>query len=358
MHSLNALRFFSLPLILCLAFVSPQLFAASELNSTSSTSSASSSPATGAPEGGGGGGGGHGKAKSGTMLGGILIAVGTIGLGISTVMCYNSASLCWKIPLDLLAIAGGIMAMNQNSKSADETAPKGINLGGITAGGLNSGIPNIPDGVPNVNIAEKCREAPSTCTCNDTACSQPQLTLPPKEELEKLIRSGTMPDGTSLEDALAKLNENYDKARDGVGKFNQLSTAGAFDPAGGGLASTGDDSGDSSENGNTDAAGVGLGSASGKRSGGDDLDEDDFKTEPMIDALAKQRGEQGKVLLMGMNAINKNGKALTIFERLTRALRGKNNRDLILAKNEWIRKKALKNKKNSVKLNLNALQKK
>jgi hypothetical protein len=348
----------------CFLILPNNLFAASELNSTSSTSSASSSTATGVPEGGaGGGGGGHGKAKSGTMLGGVLIAVGTVGLGISIAGCSSCVGMCgwcYKIPLDVLAIAGGIMAMNQNSKAASDTAPKGINFGGITAGGLNSGIPNIPDGVPNVNIAEKCREAPSTCSCNDAACSQPQLTLPPKEELEKLIRNGPIPDGSSLEDALAKLNENYDKAREGVGKFNQLSSAGAFDPAGSGLAGLGDGdgSGDSSENGNSDSTGLGAGSSGKRSSSSDDSYDDDFKTEPMIDALAKQRGEQGKVLLMGMNAIDKKGKALSIFERLTRALRGKNDRDLVLAKNEWIRKKALKNKKNSVKLNMNALQKK
>jgi hypothetical protein len=51
-----------------------------------------------------------------------------------------------------------------------------------------------------------------------------------------------------------------------------------------------------------------------------------------------------------MRINSKNDKILTIFERLTRALRGKNDRDLVLAKNEWIRKKALKNKKISVKL--------
>ena len=359
MPSSKNLRFFSLPLILFLTFKSPQLFAASELNSTTSKASSSSSAASGVPEGGGSGA--HEKAKSGTVLGGVLVAVGTVNLGISIAKCSSCVGMCfwcYKIPLDAASIVAGALAMSQNSKAASDTAPKGINFGGITAGGLNSGMPTIPNDVPNVNIAEKCRESPTTCTCNDAACSQPQLTLPPKEELEKLIRSGATPDGTSLEDALAKLNENYDKARDGVGKFNQLSAGGAFDPAGGGLVSTGDDSGDSSENGNTDAAGVGLGSASGKRSGGDDSDDDDFKTEPMIDALAKQRGEQSKVLLMGMNAIDKNGKALTIFERLTRALRGKNERDLVLAKNEWIRKKALKNKKNSVKLNVNVLQKK
>jgi hypothetical protein len=202
------------------------------------------------------------------------------------------------------------------------------------------------NGLPKFDI-EKCK--PPVCNCNDAACSQPQINLPPKQELEGLMRSGPLPDGTSLDEALAKLNENYDKAKDAADSFNQMSAAGAFDPNAGGLSldSTGSD--DSYGKDNSGDIGLAL-SGSGKKSSSDDSD-DDFKTEPMIDALAKQRGDQSKALLMGMNTIDsKNGKILTIFERLTRALRGKNDRDLVLAKNEWIRKKALKNKKISVKL--------
>ena len=340
----------------CLFILPTNLFAATTTQQSTSSSSASSSPLAGVPEGGGSGA--HNKAKSGTMIGGILIGVGAITTAIGYAPCPEACNWPWIIG-GMVEMVGGAVAMMQNSKAAQDTAPKGINFGGLTTGGSGmGGTPNLPDGLPKLDL-EKCK--PPVCTCNDAACSQPQISLPPKEDLEKLMRSGTMPDGTSLDDALAKLNENYDKAKSAAAEFNKLSSAGAFDPAGSGLAEgtdsgAGDSSGDSSSNGK-DTAGVGLGSASGKRSGGDDT-ADDFKTEPMIDALAKQRGEQGKVLLMGMNAIDKNGKALTIFERLTRALRGKNDRDLVLAKNEWIRKKALKNKKNSVKLNLNALQKK
>jgi hypothetical protein len=251
-------------------------------------------------------------------------------------------------------MVGGAVAMMQNGKAAAETAPKGLNFGGLTGGdlGLSSG-PGLPNGIPNFDI-EKC--TPPICNCNDAACAQPQINLPSKQELEGLMRSGTMPDGTSLDEALAKLNENYDKAKDAADTFNKMSAAGAFDPKTGGisLASTSLGSNDSStgkDSNNSDNTGAGGNlSSSGKKSGSDDSD-DDFKTEPMIDALAKQRGDQSKALLMGMNAIDsKNGKILTIFERLTRSLRVKNDRDLVLAKNEWIRKKALKNKKISVKL--------
>jgi hypothetical protein len=245
---------------------------------------------------------------------------------------------------------GGAIAMSQNGKAAKDTAPNPLNLGGLTTGGglgLGSGLDPM-NGLPKFDI-EKC--TPPVCNCNDAACSQPQINLPPKQELEGLMRSGPLPDGTSLDDALAKLNENYDKAKDAAANFNQMSAAGAFDPNAGGLSLDSTGSGDSSGKDNSDYTGVGSNLfGSGKKSGSDDSD-DDFKTEPMIDALSKQRGDQSKALLMGMNAIDsKNGKILTIFERLTRALRGKNDRDLVLAKNEWIRKKAIKNKKNSVKL--------
>ncbi len=347
MHSSTNLRFLFLLLASCLTFQSPQLFAANEIqtNSTSSQkSSASSQPAT--PPAGGGSGA-HNKAKTGQLLGGVLIGVGAITIAIGYSTC--PAACNWPFIIGgAFEMAGGLVAMLQNGQAAKQTAPNPLNLGGLTTGGgLGLGT-GLPDGLPKFDI-EKC--TPPVCNCNDAACSQPQINLPPKQELEGLMRSGPLPDGTSLDDALAKLNENYDKAKDAAANFNQMSAAGAFDPNAGGLSLDSTGSGDSSGKDNSDYTGVGSNLfGSGKKSGLDDSD-DDFKTEPMIDALSKQRGDQSKALLMGMNAIDsKNGKILTIFERLTRALRGKNDRDLVLAKNEWIRKKALKNKKISVKL--------
>jgi len=341
MFLLRNLRF-SLLLASCLTFQSPQLFAANEIQSKSSssqTSSTSSQPAA-IPAGGGGA---HNKAKTGQMLGGVLIGVGAI----TTAIGYAHAN-GWLIAGGIVEMAGGLVAMLQNGQAAKETAPNPLNLGGLTTGGglgLGNG-PDLPNGLPKFDV-QKC--TPPVCNCNDAACSQPQINLPPKQELEGLIRSGPLPDGTTLDEALAKLNENYDKAKDAADAFNKMSAAGAFDPNAGGLSLDSTGSGDSSGKDNSGDKGVAL-SGSVKKSGSDDSD-DDFKTEPMIDALSKQRGDQSKALLMGMNAIDdKNGKILTIFQRLTRAIQGKNDRDLILAKNEWIRKKALKNKKISVKL--------
>ncbi len=341
----------TLPKNLFAATADPNKNSTTSKSSTSSTASSSTSAAA-APAGGGSGS--HENAKKGTLMGGLMIGAGAIltAYGYSTENPYLIAGGILE-----MVIAAGVMM--QNSKAAKDTAPKGMNFDGLTTGGAGTAgnIPNLPNGMPKLDV-EKC--TPPVCNCNDAVCSQPQINLPSKEALESLMRTGTMPDGTSLEDALSKLNENYDKAKAAAAEFNKLSAAGAFDPSGSGIAnldisaltsdSTESDSSDNLGGGGGGSGSGGSTSGSTKTSRSDD-DSDDFKTEPMIDFLAKQRGEQAKAFLVGMNSIDaKSGKVLTIFERMTRTLRGKNNRDLVLAKNEWIRKKALKNKKNSVKL--------
>jgi hypothetical protein len=343
----------TLPKNLFAATADPNKNSTTSKSSTSSTASSSTSAAA-APAGGGSGS--HENAKTGTMIGGVLIGVGAIHVAIGRSTCPECN---WYYIIGGIAeMAGGLIAMTQNSKAAKDTAPKGMNFDGLTTGGAGTAgnIPNLPNGMPKLDV-EKC--TPPVCNCNDAVCSQPQINLPSKEDLESLMRTGTMPDGTSLEDALSKLNENYDKAKAAAAEFNKLSAAGAFDPSGSGIENLDISAltSDSTESDSSDNLGGGGGSGSGGSSSGStktsrsDDDSDDFKTEPMIDFLAKQRGEQAKAFLVGMNSIDaKSGKVLTIFERMTRTLRGKNNRDLVLAKNEWIRKKALKNKKNSVKL--------
>lgn len=84
---------------------------------------------------------GHGQAVLGTMLGGALIGIGSASLAKDISTCNpKNIPPCLKIPLDILEIAGGAMAMAQNSKSAAETAPRG---GSPYSGGLNNGLPNI-----------------------------------------------------------------------------------------------------------------------------------------------------------------------------------------------------------------------
>jgi hypothetical protein len=46
-----------------------------------------------------------------------------------------------------------------------------------------------------------------------------------------------------------------------------------------------------------------------------------------------------------MNSEDETGKTLSIFERVSRTIRGERNRDLTLAKIEWARKEALNKQK-------------
>jgi hypothetical protein len=90
--------------------------------------------------------------------------------------------------------------------------------------------------------------------------------------VQALGTKASAPDGTTLDDALAKLNDNYDKAKDAADAFNQQSAAGAFLPGGdGGLG------GDSSGSGD-DYTGLnkGDGSETGAKSGGFDFPTNSF----------------------------------------------------------------------------------
>ncbi|MEI7441890.1 MAG: hypothetical protein WCK43_09735, partial [bacterium] len=154
MHSSTNLRFFSLLLASCLTFQSPQLFAANEIQSKSSSSQSSSTSSQPASIPAGGGNGAHNKAKSGQMMGGLLIGAGAI----TTAIGYSTCPSCngWLIALGIAEMGGGLIAMLQNGKAAADTAPKGLNFGGLTTGGLGlGGPPGLPNGLPNFDV-EKC----------------------------------------------------------------------------------------------------------------------------------------------------------------------------------------------------------
>ncbi len=285
------------------------------------------------------------QGKTGQMLGGLLILAGGFSLYKGISMCNPACTppaYAW-ITGGILGMAGGLIAMNQNGQNDKELTPGGI-TSGLTGGPSNPNLPNNPDG-PSISIPDKCKEFPQLCKCNDSACNQPILQIPPKDELEKLMRSGgsgktVLPDGTTLDDALAKLNDNYDKAKDAANAFNQQSAAGAFLPGGeGGLG------GDSSGSGG-DYTGLnkGDGSDSASKGGGFDSPSNPFlNNNADLDNLKKMRGEPDPVTTVGLNLQNNNtNKLLNIFERAARVLRGDRNRDISLAKIEWTRKEALK----------------
>ncbi len=295
---------------------------------------------------------GHGQAVMGTLLGGALIGIGSASLAKDISTCnptYNIAP-CLKIPLDILEIAGGAMAMAQNSKSAAETAPRG---GSPYGGGLNNGLPNItlPPGVtvPDPN---------KPLVFGNDSNGNPNFQFPPKEDLQRLVQSGfengTAPDGTTLEEALAKLNDNYDKAKNAVDAYNQRALSGPSDLGNGSsliasskdvLSTNNDDVGLNKGNGTaTEDTYVGADFTN-------PFDSNPYNSNIDLNALKKNRGETPRVKIIGMNAEDSNGRSLTIFERVSRAIRGDRNRDLTLAKIEWSRKAAL-NKQKTPSINI------
>jgi hypothetical protein len=299
---------------------------------------------------------GHGKAVVGTILGGALIGIGAASLVKDINTCSTPEMLnCWKIPLDILEIAGGGMAMMQNNTAANQTSPNG----GPTFN-PNINIPNMPN-TPNTTIPN-LPNTPNTqkpIVFGTDSNGNPSFQFPPKEELERLVQSGfengTAPDGTSLNDALAKLNENYDKAKEAVASYNQqalsggalpFSDFGSSSPSNSQLA----DSNNGTSSLGSDFLGLNKGtqlSSKDPYSGIDSNNSSDSNTlspnatELNLDKIKKQRGESQPVKIIGLNTEDSNGRTLSIFERVTRAIRGDRNRDLTLAKIEWTRKAVL-----------------
>ena len=288
---------------------------------------------------------GHGKAVMGTILGGVLIGIGATSLATDTAECPTpNPGACAKIALDIAEIVGGVMAMSQNSQAAAQTAP---------TGGIN-GIPklNLPPGTlpPDIKIPK-----PGIVYFTKNPDGTPNPQFPSKDDLKRLIQSGFVngnaaPDGSTLDDALAKLNDNYDKAKDAVNAYNNQQALNGNDPnAGTQIASNGQGNASDEYIGlNKGVSGSSSNNDSNNDIGLDGLDTNRFSPSPSnadLDALKKNRGDFSRVKIIGMNTEDETGKALSIFERVSRAIRGERNRDLTLAKIEWARKEAFNRQK-------------
>ncbi len=296
---------------------------------------------------------GHGQAVMGTLLGGALIGIGSASLAKDISTCNpNNIAPCLKIPLDILEIAGGAMAMAQNNKAAGQTAPGG--------GSSYSGVPSL--NTPNITLPPGVTvpDPNKPLVFGNDSNGNPNFQFPPKEDLQRLVQSGfengTAPDGTTLEEALAKLNDNYDKAKNAVDAYNQQALGGPSNldansspfiaSSQDGLSSTNNDD-------------VGLNKGNGIRTAESEVgldptnsfDSNPYNSNIDLNALKKNRGETPRVKIIGMNAEDSNGRSLTIFERVSRAIRGDRNRDLTLAKIEWSRKAAL-NKQKTPSINI------
>ena len=193
---------------------------------------------------------------------------------------------------------------------------------------------------------------PESCKCKDhpETCKNPNITLPPlptmKANLANAYKNnpGAFPDGFSLDDALNTMDDNYKKADDAVAAFNSASDAGLLGASDTMLAD-GDDADAEAKRKSEIAMGTARSTASegdagiaAYNSGNRDLNLDD-----LLKKMRKERGDQIPARAVGLNLEDgRSGRLLSLFERVSRAIRGPRDRDVVLAKMEWSRREILK----------------
>lgn len=161
------------------------------------------------------------------------------------------------------------------------------------------------------------------------------------------------PPGFSLDDALSKLDSEYGKAQEAIDAFNTASAAGAL--SGNSMLA---DSGDlqkikdpSNYTSGKDVPKVGK-SGEGISGAGsvDNGEPKDWFGNKLNNHLASKREPVRAVNRHGLTLEDaRTGRLLTIFERVSRAIRADRDRDITLAKIEWARKEIAK--KNKLKNN-------
>lgn len=303
-----------------------------------------------APRSANAGGGGNGMGVMGTLLGGGLVMVGVYGLTkdlpVATSCTANCAPAWGKVGVDLLEIAGGAVALSAAMQNESETrAPGGMpnfSSSSSTPGGGGGGGNNF----------DLCAQMPSHICGFNPDTNRPQLALPPKSTMrEALTKSfhgkSVNPDGLSLDEALTDLDNKYDQASDAIAAFNSASNSGAFDSALDGdsaLAGTGQGDGDAA-----DGEGLNKGRGlTGSGGGGHEAftlpngESTDWAS--LLNKTKAARGPLAGAKATGLNLEDaRSGRVLNIWERVSRAIRGTRDRDILLAKVEWTRKLALKN---------------
>ncbi len=288
---------------------------------------------------------GKGMATVGKLMGGALIGVGTFNLVKDIGTCAATPPVnCWKIPVDLLEIGGGAFAMMNNSETESQLDNPGFRSSSSSSS--SSGGPGDGPGGDDDTIDKICAEMPANCP-RDPETNRPNLVLPSKETIRDAFKKNwgavASPDGKTLDEALAEVDANYDKAAEAVAAFNSASDSGAFDGAGSGseLAGLGDEGGEGE-------TGVELnrGLASTTAPDGSEMlsfaGEAPMNMESFLNKLKKDRPAPIAAKAVGLNLENRDGSVLSLFERVTRAIRGTRDRDILLAKVEWSRKEAAK----------------
>ena len=284
------------------------------------------------------GSGDQGQAQMGQAIGQTLSMVGAVTLAQGMATCSTPAGCnAAMIAGGIAELAGGMLASMQNGQAASELASHDPGYtsspGSIPTAGSFPGAPNP---------ADQCLQAPGVCNCINTDCSVQQLNLPELPEIRRLTlanpdgRTSTTPDGANLSDALNNLDANYAKAAEAVAQFNANSAAGnsgaGSDPSFANLSGQESGPGLNTDHGLASIDGTGSTNILANRNG--------------LDPLEARKREREPVSAAKINGLNmedsKTGKLLTLFERVTRAIRGDRDRDLLLAKIEWSRKAALK----------------
>lgn len=308
---------------------------------------------------------GKGMATAAKVVGGVLIGVGiytTVKGFIQFITPANEAGVPCAVPvpktgltpceikgltkmgLGLLETAGGAAAMMVNADSEsqlDSGTTAGAGLPGMEgyAGGGGPGQPTLPD---------LCASMPQACRV-DPNTNRPTLALPPKADMKAAITKAfngqaVDPSGLTLDQALSDLDEKYDKAADAVAAFNNASNAGAFD-----AAMNGEDLGTTAQGDGDAADGEGL--TKGRALAGASGASPDILTLPngqsmdwnaLLNKTKAERGAPKGANAIGLNLQDaKSGRILTLWERVSRAIRGTRDRDILLAKVEWTRQQVL-----------------
>lgn len=293
------------------------------------------------------GGGGNADAKKGQALGMVLTVVGagTVAYGVSQLP--SPSAYVW-IAGGIAEIIGGAMSMSNNSKTEEETRADDQSFDLAAAGGQPGALPGLPDGLDFAGI---CAKAGPNCSCSGPNCSTPKISIPELSTLQDALKSSyaaspeSFPPGYSLDDALAKLDNEYGEAQKAVDAFNSASAAGALSGKNTAIADDGklQDVNDPSR------------LAEGKDKVGPhqgDLKAGSGATDSALADSAKgyngkfnstKRDPVRKVNRYGLTLEDmRSGRLLTLFERVSRAIRADRDRDLTLAKIEWARKELIK----------------
>ncbi len=302
--------------------------------------------------------GGNGDAKKGSAIPMVLTIVGavTLGVGIAKIAAQQYASGALWVAGGIAELIGASMAASNNSKTDEETlaSAEGYMPDPAAPGGAPGAFPGLPPGVTLENL---CKSSGGTCTCSGANCTNPKITLPSLDDLKGSLTNSynkdpkSFPDGYSLDEALGKLDSQYGDALAAVNAFNAASDAGGLSNKSM-IAGTGDlqnvkdpkdlTSGKDRPGKSNSADGTAGSGATGS----------DLAGRGLAGKFADSKREPVRpVNRHGLTVEDaRTGRLLTIFERVSRAIRADRDRDLTLAKIEWARKELAKKnaKKNAV----------